>query len=95
MSGKQLNDYISKENDWMIAIATDNAAKVDIIIQNPPSPSTKYTLLHTQLSVLSPMDTTNQTITVRSYYQPFHFAVVYHAIGVGECMVQHGVDDTK
>ena len=40
MSGKQLNDYISNENDWMIATATDNAAKVDIILQNPPRPST-------------------------------------------------------
>ena len=95
MSGKQLNDYISKENDWMIAIATDNAAKVDIILQNPPRPSTKCTLLHTQLSVLSPMDATNRTSSMRSFYIPFHFAVICHAIGVVQRMVQHGLDVTQ
>ena len=79
----------------MIVIATDNAAKVDITLQNPPRPLTRYTLLHTQLPILSPVDTANRTSTMRSYYLPFHFAVICHAIGVLECMVQHGLDATQ
>ena len=95
ISDNHLDEYDSKENDWMVAIATDNAAKVDSILQNPPRPSTKGTLLHTPLPVVSPTDTANCISTARSPLLPFHFAVICHAIGVVKYMIQHGVDVTQ
>ena len=84
-----------KSDEWMMAISTDNATKVDGILQNLPTLSTKSTLLHTQLYVLSNLNTANRKSTTRTPFLPFHFAVICHAKGVVRCMVQHGVDVTQ
>ena len=101
MSEGQCGQYLSHETVWMTAISTDDAAKVDYILHNPPRHSTKATLLHTHLSVLPPLDqrlnavTTNRKTTSRTRFLPFHFAVICYARDVIKCMVQNRVDVTQ
>ena len=96
MTDEECDQYLrTKSNDWMTAISTDNVTQVDGILHNPPHPSTKSTLLHTQLPVLSPSDTANGRSTQKTRFLPFHFAVICHAKDVVRCMVQHGVDVTQ
>ena len=95
MSGILDREYLSTENDWAMAISTDNSTKADEILQNPSGPSAKYILLHTQLSVLSPLDKTCQKYPHRSHFLPLHLAVICHAKDVMKSLVQNGVDVTQ
>ena len=96
MTDEECDQYLwTKSNDCMTAMSTDNVLQVDGILHNPPHPSTKYTLLHTQLPVLSPSDTANRRSTQKTRFLPFHFAVICHAQDVVRCMVQHGVNVTQ
>ena len=96
MTNEECDQYLCTENnDWMTAISTDNVTQVDDILHNPHHPSTKSTLLHTQLPVLSPSGTANQRSTQKTCFLPFHFAVICHAKDVVRCMVLHGMDVTQ
>ena len=89
------SNYLSNENNLMVAITTDNATKTEDILQNLQNPTTKFTLLHTELPVSSPQDKTHQRYPHRTHFLPLHLAVICHAKGVVKRLFQHGVDVTQ
>ena len=95
MSGALGSEHLSEEDEWVMAITTDNAMKTDDILKNSPNCSTKSILLHTPLSVRSPLDKAHQKYTHRINLLPLHLAVICHARDVVECFVQHGVNVTQ
>ena len=88
-------NYLSNENNLMVAITTENASKTEAILQNLQNPTTKFTLLHTELPVSSPQDKTHQRYPHRTHFLPLHLAVICHAKGVVKCLIQHGLDVTQ
>ena len=95
MSGSLGSEHLSDENEWVMAIITDNATKTDDILKNSLTCSTKTTLLHAPLFVRSPLDKAHQKYTHRIHLLPFHLAVICHARDVVKCFVQHGVNVTQ
>ena len=89
-----ISEGLSLNDDWIHSIITKNAEKTGDILTNLHGPSVTSSLLHSQLSIPSPMDT-YWTSTRMASILPFHLAVICHAKDVVKCMVQHGVDVTQ